>query len=216
MAEPPPEVRAAVLSHYLSRPDVIRQRAQHAAAIAGAAAAALVAAGGIAELYRYPAWIETLLIAAIVAWLATVAAYMHVVGGHVEPVDPFGADGSLASDPCLLDRVEENAAAVRGSLQTAQRFGQLALALTLIAFVTAAWYAEAQDESVLTDLVVTDEVASAVGTVCGDDSELRSFPAEVRLDDLKAAFIEIRVREPGCGVGEIRIPTDGILAADPR
>jgi hypothetical protein len=129
-----PEVQDAVLAHYLSRPDVIRQRAQHAAAIAGAAAAALVAAGGIAELYRYPKPIEGLLVLAILAWICTVAAYMHVVARHVDPVAPLTPTGELRAD--LLRRFEQNAADVRASLRLAQRVGQGALALTFLAIAS--------------------------------------------------------------------------------
>jgi ABC-type Fe3+-hydroxamate transport system substrate-binding protein len=51
-------VQEAVLTHYLGRPDVIRQRAQHAATISGAAATALIAALGLSNVYRLDAWVS--------------------------------------------------------------------------------------------------------------------------------------------------------------
>jgi hypothetical protein len=219
-APPSQDVQEAVLAHYLSRPDVIRLRAQHSAAIAGAAAAVLIAAGGVAELYRYPLLIELLLALAIIGWLCAVGAYMHVVAFHVDPVTPFD-DGNVRADAELLQEFENNADDVRRRLAGARYVGLAALVLTVVAFGAAAGYAEHADNKVLSRVVVSDDLGEALGAICGSESEVttkgrRDFRAELRLNDLALSFVDLHVNDAACKRGkivEVRVPSDGILSA---
>jgi MFS family permease len=76
-------VAAAVVDAFyrrmLSAPDLARQRAQVAYTIAGAVAAALVAAGAVADLGAKPWWFQVLGAVALVAWLVTAGLFVWAV-----------------------------------------------------------------------------------------------------------------------------------------
>jgi len=74
----------AVLAHQLSRADTIRQRAQYAATVSGAAGAAVATAGGLADLHRYPTVVQVAVYVSLVAWLVSVAFYIYTIAGPAD------------------------------------------------------------------------------------------------------------------------------------
>jgi hypothetical protein len=93
--------------------------------------------------------------------------------------------------------------------------------LTALAFGAAAWHAEYVDDSVLSRVVVSDDLGEALGAICGSQSELkkegrRDFRAELRLNDLALSFVDLHVNDAACKRGksvEVRVPSDAILSA---
>jgi hypothetical protein len=212
------QVSEAVLALQLGRPDVIRQRAQFAATIAGAAAAAVATAGGLTDLHLYGWLVQTLVAASVLAWLLTVGGYMHTVAGYVDPSGAVsssdGGESRIDLD-LLFNDYTENAKKVRGRLQMAQWFSRLAIALTAAGFVAVVVSEEKRDDRVTATLAVSEEVARAVGSACSKKDSIAEFDAVVRLADLSESVVKLDIDDPECGEDtvEIRVQGDSILAA---
>lgn len=214
------EAPEAVLGLQLGRPDVIRQRAQFAATIAGAAAAAVATAGGLTDLHLYDWFVQTLLAASVLAWLLTVAGYMHTVAGYVDPSEAVSRSGgeSRIDLDLLFNDYAENATKVRKRLQRAQGASLLAIALTAAGFLALAVSDEQRDDPVTATITVAKEVARAVGSTCSKKGSIPQFDARVRLTDLSASVVELDIDDPECSDStvEMRVQGESILAVSEK
>jgi hypothetical protein len=211
------EAPEAVLTLQLGRSDIIRQRAQFAATIAGAAAAAVATAGGVTDLHLRAGWVQGLVGLSVLGWLVTVAAYMHTVAGYVDPSEAVSrADGgeSRIDLDLLFNEYTEKSRTVRKRLKWAQYVSVVALVLTAGALLAIAVSEEQGDDPVNAEVTVSEEVAPAVGSACSGKDSIAEFDARVRLADLSDPVVLLDIDDPECGDAtvEMRVRADSILA----
>lgn len=171
------EVTAAALAHVLSRPDSIRQRAQNAATISSAVAAALL----IAALGRITADKDLLNVATIVfvgaaifLWALSVALFVHAVAFVDKPTTPWGESDSTTSAEktppagyqLLVNTYEVYANEVRDNMRRAATASGLAIGLTVLAMGIAFVDTQSSDDKTMS-LALSPEGASAVRMLCG-------------------------------------------------
>lgn len=145
------ETMAAALAHVLSRPDSIRQRAQNAATISSAVAAALVIAalGQLAGDESFGRYTKTLVIIAIVLWAASAAMFVHAVAFGDKPNARGAADRNAhpqADYQALVNNYETYADGVRRRMRSAAVCSAIALLLTAAAVLLAVVDLTASDE----------------------------------------------------------------------
>lgn len=166
------EATAAALAHVLSRPDSIRQRAQNAATISSAVAAALViaAVGQLAGDAPLEFHTIVLVVSAIALWTASAAWFIYAVafGDKPKPDGPVRenapararavpaaptdtASAAAKEEPQafyqpLVNRYETYANKVRSKMRWAARCSAVALLLTVVAVGSAIYDLKASDE----------------------------------------------------------------------
>jgi hypothetical protein len=180
----------AALAHVLSRPDSIRQRAQNAATISSAVAAALLiaavsqAAGGKVSFHSRTG---VALGIALALWAASVAMSVYAVAF----IDK-GETPKKGYQP-LVDSYEEYAIKARAKIRVAASLSGLALLATVGAMVLdIGELRESSPHDQKMELVVTKEGAAALTAVCSwvaDPGSMRLVGKVVSTDQ---AFVQIK------------------------
>ena len=214
----------AVVTHVLARPDSIRQRAQSAAGIATAVAAALALAvagqllGNNEEDWRDETIVAV--VAALVGWLVTVWSYVHVVTlGQRKP----GPNEGDVHDLIHLYEVYSNQ--LRTWLRRAALCSALALPATAIA-VTLVVSERLHDDVDTRSLVLNARGSAAVAALCHwmvpPYAQPHVVEAELAANDLSKQMVEARITA-GRGTGKcrggnlmVRLPRGVILATRNR
>lgn len=213
----------AAVAHVLARPDSIRHRAQNAATISSAVAAALAVAsvtqitGSGGESWR--PWTVVVAVLALVLWVFAVWKFVRVVtlGTRGKPEGP----GYQA----LVNAYESYSNDLRDGLKKAAKWSAVALAVTAVAIVsevierTSVGNRERQ-------LVLTQTGVSAVALLCNwrEGTGTADSPINVRVssDELLQQVVEVEVvsrpppaLEETCDgqTRDVRIPRSVILAA---
>lgn len=174
---PNADVTAAALAHVLSRPDSIRQRAQNAATISSAVAAALLitALGRItAEKDLLNVVTTIVFVGAIFLWALSVALFVHAVAFVDKPTTPRGESDSTTSAEktppagyqLLVDKYEDYADEVRDNMRRAAIASAVAIALTVGAMGTALVDAHSSDDKTMS-LALSPDGNAAVRSLCG-------------------------------------------------
>jgi hypothetical protein len=193
-AESKANATAAAMAHVLARPDSIRQRAQNAATISSAVAAALVVAGVVQlardqnESWRW--WTIALVSVALISWVVAVWMFVRVVThGQADPP----RDRSYQA---LVDAYENHSIRLRRRLRRAAAASGVALVVTAIAVMVEVgertYTRERERQAMLTEGGV-----SAVAALCG--WELAASRADPRVnirvssDELSKAIVEVDV-----------------------
>lgn len=182
-----------VFTYVLDRSDMIRQRAQYAAAVAGVVAGAITVAvlstlGKLDDLATFG------LLLAVVAWIISLGLWVTAIGGEVEPVETH-----LVDDPPgvnLKEAVQQakcNAGKVRSRVNWARRLTVLAVAVTLVAVVWAGYDAEQEDERVAANLWLTAQGAEATARSCGWTKKFRLIHGNVALTELTTPVVTLQI-----------------------
>lgn len=221
----------AAVAHVLGRPDTIRHRAQNAATISGALAAALVIAalsqltGSGTESWNVITVVFVLL--AVCAWAGSVALFIYGVT-HIDrertPLDRERTPRNVDYQQ-LIEDYERYSSKLRRHLKRAARFSGLALLLTVVAIVLEVGerVRSAKDPR---QLVLSEGGASAVAELCGwDEGALTRDPrinGRVAANDLSKTIVLVLVDSrpspiperctPARRSNNIRLPRSTILA----
>ena len=160
----------AALAHVLARPDTIRQRAQNAATISSAVAAALVIAAvarvGSETAEDWERQTLGLLGLALFAWVLSVAGFVIVVTRGERDKKP--KDRSLSRYQNLVNSYERYSNMLRRRLQKAAVLSGAALLLTVGAIV-AEVLEEVHSPERDRRLVLTQRAATTVAALCAWD-----------------------------------------------
>jgi hypothetical protein len=179
----------AALAHVLSRPDSIRQRAQNAATISSAVAAALVIAGlsqlagGKLSVDR-PGGIALLI--AVVLWVVSVGMSVYAVTF----IDKGGTP-NRGFQP-LVDSYEEYAVKIRAKTRVAATFAGFALVATAAAmFIEMLELKSPPDQKM--QILLTDDGAVGVRAICSrESSDSIRLEGLVATTDLRRPLVHIK------------------------
>ena len=216
----------SAMAHVLARPDSIRQRAQNAATISSALAAAVaIASIGLlteteAEDFRF--WTKAAVVLALVLWAAAVWRYIHVVTLGPERDTPPNA-----TYRDIVEAYEDYSDHLRRNLRRASHVAGAALFATVVA-VSMEIIERTSSKERGRELVLAPDTMAALAMACrwtdwsaGDDRRVR---VSVSSDELGKEVIELVVRRRvvvpkdarrrcGAPTPEIRLPRDGVLLA---
>ncbi|MFL5872845.1 MAG: hypothetical protein ACJ75T_05150 [Solirubrobacterales bacterium] len=207
-------VRAVVIrEHYarvMANADSARARAQAAYGIVSAIAIALMAAGLLGGVDTQPFGVQALTVAALVAWLAAAALFLHAVSSPFE-VSPLPTSNDEALTKAVLDGVR----AERTKIDSWQRRGQMAAAvaafLTVAAFLSAL-YSDGTSERETALIALTSNGAASIQRTCG--SVPSTLSGKVAKADLEDEIVEIELAPGVCGNTRVNVavPRSAILA----
>lgn len=216
-----------VVAHVLARPDSIRHRAQSAAGISTAVAAALAVAviGQVLGENDEDWGTETIaaILAAFGLWLLTVWLYVRVVTLGQRQEEQQREDDEQRKTPRqrkeevadLIRVYETYSSGLRKSLKVAALGSTLALAATGVAVVSVV-AERLTDELEERDMVLNERGAAAVSRLCGSPApargDTRVFEVEVAANDLSKQIVEVRVLECDGATRTVRLPRAAILA----
>jgi hypothetical protein len=210
----------AAMAHVLSRPDSIRQRAQHAATIASAFAAALVIAA-VAQLSGGDeSWRDEtkyLVFSAMFLWAVTAAMFVYAVafvaGDRTKEYDLQN----------LVEAYETYADRVRLRMRWAAAVSAVALIVTVVAVVAeTAELMSSTDRSMR--LVLTASGASDVAAICWPDSPALEY-VDAKMPENELTGRSVRIEDPighfgtekkgkACESGTVlRLPRSAVRAA---
>jgi hypothetical protein len=213
-------LEAIVAGHYaqvLSEPATARTRAQTAYTIASATAAALVAAGVLADIGSYPAVVQVLGGLALGGWIVSAALFMHVSqqAKTTKAADTPAAEKLLSSREFVfkaLARAKDIADAVDRRLNNAIRASWVALAITGFAFVsTLLWPAHL--ETAQANLILSPEGAKTVAPLC--DTPRTMLEGELQVGSLSKDYAVIEIDPGGCRDRSVTllVPPDQVQGA---
>jgi hypothetical protein len=153
---------AAALTHVLSRPDSIRQRAQNAATISSAVAAALVIAG-VSQLAGGKLSPTTpggiLLLVALAAWVIGVGMFVYAVAFIDKAQErPKGYQALVKSYEAYADKV-------RAQTKRAAMVSGFALFVTVVAMVVESFELKPPPDRRM-HILLSDDAAADVDAVC--------------------------------------------------
>jgi MFS family permease len=194
----PTDVRNAVVAAYypraLSVPDSARARAQAGYGIASAIAAALVAAGVFANLGEAAGLVQTLGVAALVAWLVAAGLFLVAVSSPFQAAsrtqDSVDAFVNAALDAAQNERTKIDKWQKRAGLASG-----VAAILTVAALVAALVDTPSSRQAGTIDL--TAKGLAAVEAVCG--TKPTHITGSVSPDDLEKNFVSLTLDKGVCG-----------------
>jgi hypothetical protein len=193
-----PAVKTAVVQAFypgvLKQAEDARGRAQNGYAIAGAVAAAIVAAGVFGDIGKEQDFVQGLGVGALVLWLAAAVVFMWAVAAKVEvPTSEDAADAD-AFVTAVLDRAKTERETIESRIDWALGATVLAIVVTVVALILALTTSAAA-KSVSGTLVLTKAGTTTVGQVCG------GTPATVSVNTdpagLSAAVVKVVITN-GC------------------
>lgn len=198
MAQIAPAVKTAIVDAYypaaLKKADDARGRAQNGYTIAGAVAAAIVAAGVFGDIGEEQDVVQGLGVAALVLWLAAAVLFMWAVAARVSLPTSQVADDADAFVTAVIDRAQSEQERIEDRINRALGATVLAIVVTLVALIMALT-TSASAASVKGTLVLTPAGSTTVGRVCG------GAPATVTVSTdpsgLSAAFVKVVITK-GC------------------
>jgi MFS family permease len=189
--------KAVIDAHYpeyVHRATAARTRAQGAYAIAGAVAAAIVAAGVAGDIAAASWQVQALGAAALAAWLITAWLFIQAVavpvkrsGGKADPADLVNK---------VLDDVDCEQKTIEKWLKAASLSTLVALALTFASVVTALAIPRPSSE-VHGRLSLTSEGRSAIEALCGRSPD--TVAGSIDPAGLGNAFTVLRLDAGMCG-----------------
>ena len=183
-----------LLTYVLARPDVIRQRAQYAAAIAGLSATGVAAAGSITDVARFSSEIGVVVLLAVLLWLTSLGWWVWTIGGPLKPVGtPASAERRAAQLSNAITSAKENARKARKRLLIASGFTSAAVAATVVGFGWAAVYAEMEDNAIKADVRLSSSAARAAADICGWEEATVRVQAKVRRPELSRSVVTLKM-----------------------
>lgn len=194
--------RGEVARYLLYRPDIVRQRAQYAATVAGVAAAAITA-GALANLGRLNDTVTNLLASSIGCWILSLGAWVFAIGGALAPINV-----KALSVQELTTLAAARAKKARQRTAAALLLTAIAVGVTCVAVAWAAVDSEKDDERVPTKLWLTAEGARTVAKLCGSEHEYRKIFATVAAIDLPKPAVPIEIDGR-----TVTLPTGSVLGA---
>ncbi|HYQ12796.1 MAG TPA: hypothetical protein VEP94_05035 [Solirubrobacterales bacterium] len=207
-------VRAVVIrEHYarvMANADAARARAQAAYGIVSAIAIALMAAGLLGGVDTQPPGVQALTVAALVAWLAAAALFLHAVSSPFE-INPLPTSSDEALTKAVLDGVRAERAKIDGWQRRAQMVAAVAALLTVAAFLSAL-YSEDTSGRETALITLTSNGAASMQRTCGSGPS--TFSGKVAKADLEGEIVEIELAPGVCGDTSVNvaIPRSAILA----
>ena len=222
------EVTAAIMAHVLSRPDSIRQRAQNAATISGALAAALVVAAvsGLTDGSGFVTWLTTTLVCLAILFfaLSAVLSVYAVAFPHAyEPGDLAEEDDHYQQ---LVEDYENYADEVRQKMRRAAAAAFVAVSLTAVALVVEIGARVAAEDTQAVTVLLSPGASAAVEELCPGDDELsarieaQAPPGELVKPVVELTAVTAELASPGEGQpsrlaceGTITLPRAAIRAA---
>lgn len=216
-----PAVAKAVVDAYypeaLQEAENARSRAQSGYTIAGAVAAAIVAAGVFGDLAEEREWVQGLGIVALALWLLAALFYISAVAGRVDLPEGGVAADSNAFVTAALDRVKEERQKIDARLTRAFSATCVAVLVTVVA-LTGVLATAAPVTPMTGQLLLTNAGMATVAEVCGTPE--RKVAARMDPDSLGAGVSKVTLLsctdkpEPV----EVRLAKGGIagFATDPQ
>jgi hypothetical protein len=187
------EVTAEIIAHVLSRPDSIRQRAQNAATISGALAAALVVAAvsGLTDGSGFVTWLTTVLVCLAILFFAlsaVLSVYAVAFPHEYQPGDLADADHYQQ----LVEDYENYADEVRQKMRRAAAAAFVAVSLTAVALVIEIAARVAADDTQAVTVLLSPGAAAAVEELCaGDDALSARIVAQAPPGELVKPVVEL-------------------------
>lgn len=205
MPEPiAPAVATAVTQAYypesLKEADNARSRAQNGYTIAGAVAAAIVAAGVFGDLSEERTSVQALGVLALITWLAAAIAFMWAVAASADPPSSGTTADADSFVRAVLKRARDEQAAIEKRISAALVITVVAIvitALTLVLLLTTSAASGVKHG----DVVLTEPGAKTLAEICGSPS--RAIRAAVDPSGLTGGFVPLVVDNCG-GSGKQR------------
>lgn len=197
-----------IFTYVLDRPDVIRQRAQYAAAVAGVVAGTITAAA-LSTLGTLTDIATAGLLIAVAAWVVTLGLWVLTIGGERQPIDQH-----LVEEPPgvnlkeAIQQAKANAEKARTRLRRARYATVVAVAVTVAAVGWAGYRAEQEDERVEADLWLTPQGARATARSCGWRKRYRLIHGEVVLKELTRPVVTLQINDR-----KLRLRSSTVLSA---
>lgn len=194
----PKEVRDAVVSAYYRRvmtsSDTARARAQAAYGIASVIAAGVIAAGLFGGLHDSPDSVQATAVAALVAWLAAAALFLHAVSSPFEPrLEPQSSEDAFVE--AALEAVRKERSRIDSWQRKAQMAAAIAALVTVVSFVTALRVGDEPRRTVTVTLTAAG--AAAMKAVCG--RALGNVTGEMAETAASDRLVAIELEPGACG-----------------
>jgi MFS family permease len=161
----------AYYPEYLNRASAARARAQGAYTIAGAVAAAIVAAGVAGDVRAEHWYVQALGVMALAAWLITACLFIRAVAAPIERRPGGQASDVGAFVRGVLERVDREQQTIEARLSQAFTSTVVAVALTFVTLVVALT-APGPSSKLHGHLSLTSEGRRAIGALCGRSPDI--------------------------------------------
>jgi hypothetical protein len=199
-----------VFRYVLQRADMIRQRAQYAAATAAIAAAAITAAM-LAHLEKLEDVPKVAAVAAVVAWVLCLATWVYAIGLGLAPLEEhLTVDPPRVNVRAVIRQATCNATRLRHHLTIASWSTVAAAAVTATALGLAAVYSTSADNDRAADIWLTPSAARAVAIERGSALNER-IHGKLVMSDLSSPSVKIKVDR-----WELRVRSDAVVAVAKR
>ena len=193
-----PAVKTAVVEAFypavLKEAEDARSRAQNGYAIAGAVAAAIVAAGVFGDIGKEQDLVQGLGVGALVLWLVAAVLFMWAVAARVDAPTSHDAVDADAFVTAVLDRANTEREKIESRIDSALSATVLAIVVTIAALILALT-TSVSPTGVSGTLLLTKAGTTTVGKVCGGSPSTvsaRTDPA-----GLSGAFVKVVITK-GC------------------
>ncbi len=171
-----------IFRYVLNRSDVIRQRAQYAATVAGVAAVAILTST-LSNPGSFDNRVTALLVAGAITWAISLAFWVWAIGGQLTAIEPhLSAEDPAGALDKAIKQACKNAGQARGRIRTAMGTTILAVILTALGLGFAGWNAEQRDNRVAAELWLTPKGAQTVRRLCHTEHAYRLVRGEARID----------------------------------
>jgi hypothetical protein len=171
-----------VFRYVLNRADVVRQRAQLAATVAGVAAVAILTST-LSNLGSYGHPVTYTLVAGAIMWTVSLVMWVAAIGGQITAIDPhLSAEDPGVDLTTAIRQAQSNAEGARGRLKYALWTTIAAVSLTAVGLGAAAIDAEQRDDRVAAELWLTPTGAQTVRRLCHTGHAYRLVRGAARID----------------------------------
>lgn len=191
-ARPNPKAVEAIVEGYYSQlmtaGSTARERAQTAYTVASATAAAIVAAGVLTGISKFPSWVQLLGWLALGAWLVTAAIFMWISRKAPLHTNPSGRAKEQTFLAFAIDEAVDDATKVEKELRRALTGASVALLLTALA-IALALLTPAQPQTVPATLFLKEDSQGLAANLCPKAETSTNLFGALESDSLGDAFV---------------------------